>query len=765
MINLRVGDKVDGQVIKSLPRTGFVCDINAASEALLPLEHFPKKQPKLRVGDQVQDLTVIDVDHEGRGYAKIILSAKDMVRFRPNPSLMSPERQYSPLMSPGNGTPPEYESRGVRASPPPFPGVGVAVTPSRQLPPSSGPFSKLLGGTRPAEARGTQSPASQASEDDMTWAQVARMSLSREEQQALESRPQAAQASTGPTANAKIARAREAEEQRSAEWRPAPPDFLLSARRGGNPKPEAPSSPKLGPMEDGRGPAGARRQQQRGWEDDEPDEEYHMQMRPATAPAIPSGSTPAQGRRSPPQSPPNLEGQEERVRRRPQTRGSPPGSPELMSENDLETVGIGRYGYYTDHLDFDPHHGASRPPSNRPYGGQRPSMRVPAPHRSRRSEDPRGYSKGSATSSALNSPQGGSSPRGSYEGVPYPAGNGVQSPVDSRVVRELRLVLLETAREMGFPTALLGTVLKSLDCLQDLDEPLQQKQQQGASPSLQGGHRSTRDREAGQVRRSAAAAARADTAYAAASTSRPTSAGSRASRPPGSPQLQARDSRTSRSSAAATGTGRVAHAASSTTGTSTSPRGSTPAPSRISSAPGNLAGTAPAGTRQRTQHLQPAQGRAGLTARGTRRSSGDGSSLQEGTDAVAKARSSTASKQRAGGGGEEHLDHLDSITNPSGMPVKDLVVGQEANGTVVDIVPSMGIFFDIGAQKYGRLPKRHMGRDLPEDLRVGDVVEGLRIDRVDVANQRFTLSGEGLEFGEPIYLGEADSHRQPKDRH
>jgi len=94
------------------------------------------------------------------------------------------------------------------------------------------------------------------------------------------------------------------------------------------------------------------------------------------------------------------------------------------------------------------------------------------------------------------------------------------------------------------------------------------------------------------------------------------------------------------------------------------------------------------------------------------------------------------------------------VQNPFGLPVSELVAGEEVNGTVAAIIPNWGIWFDIGAMKYGRMPKRLMGKDLPEDLRVGDVVEGLRVDRVDTVNQRFTLSGEGLEFGEPIYLGE-----------
>lgn len=98
---------------------------------------------------------------------------------------------------------------------------------------------------------------------------------------------------------------------------------------------------------------------------------------------------------------------------------------------------------------------------------------------------------------------------------------------------------------------------------------------------------------------------------------------------------------------------------------------------------------------------------------------------------------------------------METVKNPNGTPIHDLHVGMEVNGAVATIVPQFGIWFDIGAVKYGMMPKRLFRNDMP-DFQVGDIVEGLHIETVDTANQRFTVSGEGLDFGEPIILAEGE---------
>jgi len=72
-------------------------------------------------------------------------------------------------------------------------------------------------------------------------------------------------------------------------------------------------------------------------------------------------------------------------------------------------------------------------------------------------------------------------------------------------------------------------------------------------------------------------------------------------------------------------------------------------------------------------------------------------------------------------------------------------------GTVAVVIPGKGIWFDVGAVKYGMMPRRLVKDNMP-NFRVGDIVEGLYVKNVDVASQRFTLSGEGLDFSDPILL-------------
>uniref|UniRef100_A0A7S4UR65 S1 motif domain-containing protein n=1 Tax=Alexandrium monilatum TaxID=311494 RepID=A0A7S4UR65_9DINO len=742
MIQLQVGDKVSGQVIKSVIKVGYVFDINAPCEALMPLEHLGKKQPKLRVGEQVQDMLVIDVDPVARGFNKIILSGKDMVKLGTTPpELGSPSYSSQSGRSPVSGTPPEFQN-GVFQNTGAYP---AAASSRPQM--TSSPTGKIFGGGRTLSdsQRGGQGAAGLSPEEGQSYLEKAKRVLSREE---IVSERQAAARST---ANAKIARAREAEEQKSAEWRPARPEFLSATRRGtlSSQKPAEPSSPKQAPTDSIAGgdslvqprlSAGGRALVNgRRWVGAELEEEQYHQARPSTAPAMSSGTSSPQGRRSPPRSDQEVEEERSSVRRPHQARASPPGSPGLGGRSDLENGSTGRH--HTD-SDYDSHYGTARqrwPSSQRAVG-----PRLGAPPLRRRSTE------GSPSSSAINSPQDDSSPGGGNDGTPNAAGQGAHCVIDSRIVRELRLVVVETAREVNFPTSLLSSVLRSLDGMQEVEEPGESK------PS--GGHRSGRASpmaEAGRRQH-----IRVDPQTASPASSRPASAAkSRGSQPNGLP-LQSSSSRSSRSTPDLTVSAPKA-SAQTAAGAGAGARCSSPhsKAALAASAPAELTASALALPRQRIQQSQPVQGRASASVRGSRRSAGSdtqnaGAEAAAGTGhTAAKARPSTASRQR-----EEQMqqvEHFESVVNPTGTPVKDLAVGDEANGRVVAVVPGIGVFFDVGAQRYGLVPKQMMGKEIPRDLRVGDVVEGLTIDEVDCKTQRFTLSALDMEFGPPIYMKQA----------
>lgn len=84
---------------------------------------------------------------------------------------------------------------------------------------------------------------------------------------------------------------------------------------------------------------------------------------------------------------------------------------------------------------------------------------------------------------------------------------------------------------------------------------------------------------------------------------------------------------------------------------------------------------------------------------------------------------------------------------PAPRPPRELVAGQEVNGTVAAVGPA-GIWFDVGAAKCGLLPRRLFSPNQP-DFKVGDIVEGLLVERVDTASQRFMLSSVCAEFAGP----------------
>mmetsp|Transcript_117029 Transcript_117029/g.212938 ORF Transcript_117029/g.212938 Transcript_117029/m.212938 type:complete len:840 (+) Transcript_117029:84-2603(+) len=76
MATLKIGDKVDGKVSRIITRIGVVFEISGAREALMPREHYGKKLPRLRLGDEVANLHILDVDPEAQGCAQIILSGE-----------------------------------------------------------------------------------------------------------------------------------------------------------------------------------------------------------------------------------------------------------------------------------------------------------------------------------------------------------------------------------------------------------------------------------------------------------------------------------------------------------------------------------------------------------------------------------------------------------------------------------------------------------------------------------------------------------------
>jgi len=92
------------------------------------------------------------------------------------------------------------------------------------------------------------------------------------------------------------------------------------------------------------------------------------------------------------------------------------------------------------------------------------------------------------------------------------------------------------------------------------------------------------------------------------------------------------------------------------------------------------------------------------------------------------------------------LAESDGMVRPPRRALESLVVGEQVWGTVVSVLPSLGIWFDIGVEKDAMLPKRHFGFS-NKMFEVGDVVCGLVVVCLDLVKNQITLSAEGLKFG------------------
>jgi len=90
-------------------------------------------------------------------------------------------------------------------------------------------------------------------------------------------------------------------------------------------------------------------------------------------------------------------------------------------------------------------------------------------------------------------------------------------------------------------------------------------------------------------------------------------------------------------------------------------------------------------------------------------------------------------------------------SHPDGMPLSDLEVGAEVNGTVTNVGGQFGIFLDIGATKDGKL--RIQQKDMRK-FRVGDQVQGMIIEHVDPDTEQITL-------GLPYDIGEGPVEQPP----
>jgi len=106
-----------------------------------------------------------------------------------------------------------------------------------------------------------------------------------------------------------------------------------------------------------------------------------------------------------------------------------------------------------------------------------------------------------------------------------------------------------------------------------------------------------------------------------------------------------------------------------------------------------------------------------------------------------------------------------------GYPLHQLSPGAEVKGEITSIA-AFGVFVNIGAEKDGLLPWSKC--TLHEDVEVGQALENLRVDSVDLARQRFSLEGpfeemtwtswnpEALNQEDAEYEGYSDPWAQPQ---
>lgn len=131
----------------------------------------------------------------------------------------------------------------------------------------------------------------------------------------------------------------------------------------------------------------------------------------------------------------------------------------------------------------------------------------------------------------------------------------------------------------------------------------------------------------------------------------------------------------------------------------------------------------------------------------------EGRGIAETRTRTARSRGTSASRTRSPGNGLARAAaraerNTAAGRERAGRALEDLCTGEEVTGTVV-AVRLMGIWFDVGAAKFGVMPKRLFSKDQPV-FEVGDTVEGLRVDSVDLdCGGRLTLSGVGVMFAPP----------------
>lgn len=106
---------------------------------------------------------------------------------------------------------------------------------------------------------------------------------------------------------------------------------------------------------------------------------------------------------------------------------------------------------------------------------------------------------------------------------------------------------------------------------------------------------------------------------------------------------------------------------------------------------------------------------------------------------------------------------LNPLNNPHGIPLENIVVGSRMDGIVEKIEPNLGIFFDVGAVKCGLMLWRHVTPDTPK-FEVGDTVEDLLVEKVDLPKKRFWLSTGGVTFCDVPLFERARSERNKGTR-
>jgi len=557
----RLEAKVDGQVTQVLTRIGVVFDIGAPSEAFMPVEHYGKKMPKLRVGDKVSDLTVVDVDPDAETYEKIILSGEDLVKVTPSPMVRSPVltlREESPNLTPT-----------LSPAPPPLLPTSPLLL--------AGEMSTLLP-TSPLLSAGASS----------LWAR-------------LDGSPEAGGSEGGgPTA-----------------WQAAPATAKSPAAAGEGLQDRPKGSGQKGPRGDAAGPAVSARAKAKG-----------VESFFAAAASPPLSSPVPQSPRSPPRT---------------------------VSPQRGETT---------------------------PLQPQRRARAVPVERR-----------RAPAAATSVDA-------------------------VDEATVLELRRSILAKARSIGITVPQLEVVLRSLDSLRD-PTAYEFSQAPRGSKAMQ-----TSQRPAAP----AATAVTEDGVNGGGGAAGGSSKGGGVVRSGGG---RDRTPARARSASPSAGLG--------------SPRSASPPPSRHSVARSEALGASP---------LRPPTG--ATAAAGGRGGSGGGGPGREPAAAAGAFASKRDVRSGSGNGGPPANapgggGYLDAIQNPKGRRISEIMQGDEMTGIVTVVVRSRGIWFDVGAVKYGFMPRRLIKGNMP-DFRVGDIVEGLRVERVDVMRDCFTLSGEGLEFGEPILL-------------